>query len=674
MNKIKTFLQAEPWVSTILLILTSAAVYLPLVGQIRDTNDDWYLMYSARVAGPGIFQAIFSVDRPMRAFVLGPAYALFGQHVILYNLSAWAFRVAGALLLLWLLRMLWPGQAKATFAMSLLYLLYPGFLSQLNGIDYQSQMISMAAAMLSIGLSIRAFSEPRRGLRLAWMGLAILLGWVYLGLVEYEAGFEFLRLGFIFILVARGVPGLRARVLAALKAWLPYALIPLAFGVWRLFFFQTDRKATDLGVQLSGLAASPLRTLLGWASRLFLDTLNILVSAWGVPLYQISARVGVFDVLVGVVLGVLFSGLALLALVRMPDEQPVSPATTDWRLEAIALGLAGVVVALVPVVLANRQVEFPDYSRYTLVSSVGAVLAIVAGLHFLADRRVRYGLLAFLALVACVTQYTNGALAAAETASMDAFWWQVAWRIPQLGTNTTLIAHYPVVSIQEDYFVWGPANLLYYPEQVANVDYIQPALYAAVPNDDTVQKVLMRQRQEYDKRRSIRTYANYRNILILTQPTTASCVQVIDGAQPELSSSETAAFIAMAPHSEADHIQLDQAFHTPPQDVFGAEPAHAWCYLYEKAALARQRGDWPTVASLGDQAFAQKLSPSDLIEWMPFLEAYARLGNADRLAQIAPTLAAQPFVQFQACQVLGKLSGLHADVQAHIQPLFCPTP
>lgn len=663
MNKVKSFL----------LLLASAAIYLPFMGRIGFTNDDWYLMYAGQVAGPGIFGAIFSVDRPLRAFVLGPVYALFGQNVLLYNVSAWGFRVASALLLLWLLRKLWPGRDQATFAMSLLYLLYPGFLSQLNGIDYQSQMVSLAVAMLSLGLTLQAFFEKRPLWRWVWIGLAVLLGWVYLGLVEYEAGFEFLRLGLIFVLVAREVQGFRPRLTRTLKAWLPYLSIPLVFGIWRVFIFHTERKAADLGTQLGGFVLSPVQTMLGWLSRIFLDTLNILVSAWGVPLYQLSAQVSAVDLLLGLLIGIVLIRLVLLFWGE-PDEASAPVAANDWRAEAAWLGLATVVVALIPVVLANRQVGFPDYSRYTLVSSVGAAMAIVAALHYLTSRRLSLVLLSLLLLISHVTQYANGALAAAQTASMRAFWWQVSWRIPQLETNTTLVAHYPLIGIQEDYFVWGPANMIYYPEQVASVDYVQPGIYAAVPNQDTVMKVLLRERQEYDKRRTIRTYANYRNILILTQPTSGSCVQVIDGAQPELSPYETSNFMLMAPHSEIEHIQLDQDFHIPSQAVFGAEPDHSWCYLYEKAALARQRGDWQAVAQLGDDAIHQKLLPADPVEWMPFLQAYAVLSDRERLEQIGAGFTPGSFVQAQACTILGKTPGLSAETQKQIQTLFCVAP
>jgi hypothetical protein len=383
MSKVKPFL----------LLVISGMIYLPFLGQIGFRNDDWYLIYAGSVAGPGIFKAIFSIDRPLRAYVVGPAYALFGQNAVLYNLSAWGFRVISALLLLWALRMLWPGRTKATTAMSLLYLLYPGFLSQFNGVDYQSQMVSLAAVMLSLSLTVCAFYEKRGWLRWGYISLSIVLGWIYLGLVEYEAGFEFLRLGILFVLIARQVQGLRPRLAQTLKAWIPYSIIPLVFGIWRLFIFHGERKATDIGVQLSAAAAAPLQTLWGWLSRIFLDTLNVLVSAWGVPLYQISAKVTAWDVVAGVLVSAVIVAVVLM-LLKSEDDSPL--VESDWRVEAIGLGLATAVVSLIPVVLVNRQVGFPDYSRYVLTSSVGVVMALVAILPYLTSHKLQVSILALL--------------------------------------------------------------------------------------------------------------------------------------------------------------------------------------------------------------------------------------------------------------------------------------
>ena len=64
-----------------------------------------------------------------------------------------------------------------------------------------------------------------------------------------------------------------------------------------------------------------------------------------------------------------------------------------------------------------------------------------------------------------------------------------------------------------------------------------------------------------------------------------------------------------------------------PIALFGKEPAHTWCYYYEKAELARQVGDWETVSTLGNEAREQGLVPGDALEWLPFIEAYVITGD-----------------------------------------------
>ena len=98
--------------SGLMLVIIAALAYLPYMSQIGYTHDDWYLMASARAEGPGVFREIYSVDRPLRAYVLAPLYTVFGQNVFYYNLSAWFFRALSALCLLWLLRRLWPFNRK----------------------------------------------------------------------------------------------------------------------------------------------------------------------------------------------------------------------------------------------------------------------------------------------------------------------------------------------------------------------------------------------------------------------------------------------------------------------------------------------------------------------------------------------------------------------------------
>jgi len=53
-------------------------------------------MYVAKAYGVQAFHAIFSIVRPLRAYLMIPAYLSFGENPQWYNLGAYAFRVLGA--------------------------------------------------------------------------------------------------------------------------------------------------------------------------------------------------------------------------------------------------------------------------------------------------------------------------------------------------------------------------------------------------------------------------------------------------------------------------------------------------------------------------------------------------------------------------------------------------
>jgi hypothetical protein len=328
-----------------------------------------------------------------------------------------------------------------------------------------------------------------------------------------------------------------------------------------------------------------------------------------------------------------------------------------------------VIFGLLPVILVGRTVDFKSYSRYTLIASAGVVLLWQMGFSFIPNPSWRNIALGVLLFSGTLTHYVNGLVSANESEKMSRFWWEVSWRIPQMEVGTTLVARYPGITIEEDYFVWGPANLIYHPDST-NADFPQPGIYAALLNEETIQKVSAGERQEFSNRRGIRTYPNYRNILILTQPTVDSCVHAIDGAQPELSSTEDPRIVQLSSFSETAHILTEEAFRKPPPIPFGGEPDHTWCYYYEKASFARQSGNWEEVTRLGEEAFNKGLTPKDQIEWMPVLEAYALSGNIMGLAQVEAQLT-DAAVREQACQILQSKESLSAEVRAEISKTLC---
>jgi hypothetical protein len=145
----------------------------------------------------------------------------------------------------------------------------------------------------------------------------------------------------------------------------------------------------------------------------------------------------------------------------------------------------------------------------------------------------------------------------------------------------------------------------------------------------------------------------------------------MDARWPDLSVSEKDSFILIAPKSKIENVITDAQNVTLPVSVFGPEPSRNWCYFYEKADLARQQEDWAAIAKIGKEATQLGLQPNDQIEWMPFLQAYAVLGDEAQVKQISTRINTEPFYKQQACQNLQVMSRLTPQMRVYADGLFC---
>ncbi len=145
-------------------------------------------------------------------------------------------------------------------------------------------------------------------------------------------------------------------------------------------------------------------------------------------------------------------------------------------------------------------------------------------------------------------------------------------------------------------------------------------------------------------------HPEYDDNLVLTQ-----IYKMQNGRPVQLNTYALPPLVAMAlPLSNMDQIVAasGQPF-TPPEFLYGSEPWHDWCFYFEKADLARQNGNWQEVAVWGEEAFQRKLFPSDLSEYLVFIEAYTRLArweDAHRLIQRVSSPA--PFLNPALCAIL----------------------
>lgn len=656
--------------SIFLLILISALTYLPHINQFGYYRDDWYLMYSANALGGDAFHQIYAIDRPIRAFVMSFVYSIFHLNPLCYNLSAFLFRALGGLMFFWTLQMVWHRQRNANLLASVLFLVFPGFLSTPNAIDYQAQQFSLFLAVLSILLSVKATQHISFIHKFLLPASAGITSFVYLGLVEYFLGLEVLRLAFVFLISRSATVSIDQQIRSTGINWFSPSIGAISFLIWRFLIFDSERKATDLGAQIAAFIQSPLLVGIDWIRTLLRDVFEVTLLSWWIPLsdlWNISLRLReVFFVSI-IVLAVIFVTILILKNGKFDSE---SENSQTWPHEAFWVGLVVVIAGFIPVILSNRDADFSGLSRYMLASSAGAVILVVAFMSQFNSQKVYIGTACVLILSSVMTHHFNGIQWARSSDAMQNFWWQVSWRIPQLQTETTLVANYSHTAIEEDYFIWGPANLIYYPKST-QPQKIQPALSGLVLNRASVISILNHAELTFLNRRSIITNIGYDNILILTQPSLSSCVQVLDGNFPITSEYEQYDIQIIAGESNLSNIILDKKAPPPLEVVFGSEPEHDWCYYYQTASLAFQRGDYESVLDIKQKAERSGFSATDPVEWMPFLQAAILLEEYEQASEFARFIKRSSFLQAQACDNLQEMPNMNAEMNKYIQKTFC---
>jgi hypothetical protein len=218
--------------------------------------------------------------------------------------------------------------------------------------------------------------------------------------------------------------------------------------------------------------------------------------------------------------------------------------------------------------------------------------------------------------------------------------------------GVTLIASYPQVGLSEDYFIWGPANFIYYPEK-QSTNPVEIKLPAAVLTSDVINQITTDGGTETPLRRGNYLERDFGNVLIMIQSSPNGCVRFINGDSPELSPSDADRLVLIAPHSKLENVLAAQTnFPVVPSYVFGEEPERGWCYYYQKADLARQRGKWEQIPILLKEALDKGYYPEDALEWMPFLQAYAVTDDVDKMRSTLKLIALNRDLSITTCNIM----------------------
>jgi hypothetical protein len=627
--------------------------------------DDWGFAWLIRTLGrPGLFD-YFSTNRPFLAYVYSITTFLFGTNPIAWHIFSLLLRWLTALSLLWLLRMIWPERRWETFFAAVFFLVYPGFNQQAIAITYSHFFLAQTLLFVSIGLMLMFAHQPRR---FWWAGvLGVLLSAFNLFSTEYFFGLELLRPFLLWLGLREGWPDRKPRLNRALLAYLPFFLALLGFLYWRYFilgfYLYRPELVTDLG-------SSPTARLASLPGTIWEQWRVAFWNAWG-QVFQIPDFSAYGPRLTVVYIGVLLlTGIGLSAFVKRFKAAD----KTSWGFSAqwIGLGLLSMFLAGIPFLVADLplRLTFPN-SRFTLPFALGAALLLVAILELVPRWNTKILLGCALAALAVGVQFNNGYLWREDWQVQKSFFWQMIWRIPDLQPGSILLSSDTPFEYSSDNSLTFPLNWSYAPENHSTeMEYAYFFVSVRLGNELKALEPGLPVRQDY----LAATFDSSSDHLVAVHFAPPGCFRVLHPVYDKdlplaPAMGEDAALlqetgIPVLPRTAAKALELSNlgqiisqpANEVMPPTVLGAEPAHTWCYYFEKADLARQEENWDRVAELGDQVFAIPYYPDDTSEYLPFVEAYARTGRWEDARDLTRrTAGLMPILQPALCAIWQRL-------------------
>ena len=640
-STLSKYLRYEPWVSCLLIALVGLLAYTPLMNRLGYYKEDWIVVWAGVTQGPQALISVFSVDRPLLGYLFALIYPALGNDPLSWQIYAFFIRLIGVYALFGGLRILWPKEKLSTTILTLLFFIYPGFLQQPQANIFQGHFTALAFAILSITLTLLSIRTKNLAGMIGLTFIAAIMAVIYPSLMEYYIGLEGLRALLVWYYLRRdSTQKLRKDIQNFLLRISPYILAAGVYLYWRLFIYESPRPTTDVNRLLTTYLTNRLEMVMHFFIELVRDTFETTILAWFTPLEQFLYWGSYQEALVGAILVLVAIALVGAFYLFMKRMQFTESETGCEGMQKALVWIGGLatIFALIPLIAADQDMNFLSIfsrsDRFSLPVAIGAVFVAYGLIASLLQPRFRIWAVVLLTGIAIASHYQHALYMRDLWEIQRQVWWQLSWRAPEIQQKTLLLVDLPAnFEYAGDAEIWAAANLVY---------YRQPGP-PPVNADTLVQQTVFQIQQGGRKTRTYRSVwlnKNYNNPLVMSMPTPKSCLNVIDGRKYELSRQEDPLVRAAAPYSKIDRIITDVPFTQPPLDIFGPEPAHTWCYYYQKAMYARQIGNWKEIAQLADEAQSKGFGTTIPSEWMPFLEGYASAGrdkDAKRLASIIGT-------------------------------------
>lgn len=618
-------------VIALLLLALVVLAYAPWLARLGFFGNDWpYVWYYHRLGpwGPGEFAAF---DRPASTWFYAASMVILGESAWPYHLFLLGLRWVASLLLWQVHRLAWPDRLLEAVVAASLMAVYPSFLQNPVAVQFILHFAVLDLFLASLCTSFLAVTHPRRFWLLAGLTAVGAAGVFWL---EYFAALEVLRPLLLWVAAARiGLRGTQ-RLWVVVKSWLPALLVSAAFLVWRVFIFKFPTYQPVLLTQMLTDPLDGLATLARWVARGLWVTLP---QAWRHVLVlpaEASLRLPY--------LVLLLVSFALVAWFFWKNREPLETGSRNWGETALVIGLLAMLVGGVPYWVTGIpfSLDFP-WDRPTLSLMPGACLVVTGLISMLFTSRYRYLVVTAMVSLAVGMHFLNGHTYLKEWQKLQSFTWQMVWRAPGLKTGTLLLFDVVPLNRYSDSDLTALLNWTYAPDlrerelpyRFFDLTIRLDQVHSGLPG---LEKGLVVQ---HNHRGTVFTGSTSQVVVLDYQP--PACLKVLTASESNWPGvSDRLASVLQLSDLQwilADSDELIQSASPPP--VIGAEPEHDWCYYFQKAELAAQNEDWAAVVSLAQQARLGGWKPSLAVEWLPFIEGYARLGQWEEVQSLATETA-----------------------------------
>ena len=618
----------------LLLLVIAILAYGLLIPTLGFFWDDFPLSWIYDTYGVDGLQRYFSTNRPFWGLLFRLTMPILGDSPLAWQLFGLFWRWMSAVLLWLLVRTIWRNAPQAALWTSLLFLVYPGFQQQHIPIIYGHLFLVFCCYLFSLYLNLWAITKHSRW-RWAAHLLALTLGLYQMLAMEYFFLLELLRPFVIWLALAGEDLPVRARLKQTVINWLPYLAVFGAAFIWRAFFFnfQTENYQMVFLEQLRQQPGTALVQLLGNIGK---SLWVVIFQAWGSVFHipdvtALGMKTTVLTAVVTLVALVLLSGYLFLWHRGRPA---VLNQKSGWALGLISLGLLALMLGGGPSwsIEVLPQLIFA-LDRFTLPFVLGVSLLLAGLMAWLPLRSwMRLSLVGILVGLAVGQHFQVSNAYRRDWQTQQRFFWQLAWRIPELEPGTVLMVNDLPVKYYTDNSLTAPLNWYWAPDNQSQ----EMAYLLWYPQ----QRLGVRILTDADQSLSVdylagQFHGKSQVVAIFFQP--PACLRVLDPGVDFDNKMLPEEMQSMALLSSTQWIGVDgmDAIDRLPARLYGEEPPYGWCYYFSKAEIARQQSDWAAVAALGDQAFALGDYPNDPAERLVFIEGYAHTGAWVRAEQLS---------------------------------------